>query len=123
MDNRLHLPVLALDKAKEINEVLIKTGIPTVDRIVIAVSNQDFKTASGIIIPGGEKEDLPKKGTVVQVGNISTEYQYFKDLLQIGALVTFGNYAGKKIEPKNIKIDGFDLTVLSLTEICYVEFL
>lgn len=123
MSTTLKLPLLSAVAAKTVNENLKSKGIPTIDRIVIAVSNKDFQTSTGIIIPGGNKEDVPRRGTIVQVGNISTDYQYFKELLQIGSVVTYGNYAGKKIEPDCIQLDGFDLMVLSLTEICYIEYL
>lgn len=121
--NMLKLPLLTKVAANNINAKLIEKGIPTVDRVVIAVSNQDFKTNSGIIIPGGQKEDVPRRGTIVQVGKISDDYKYFKELLKVGAVITYGNYAGKKIEPDGLEnLDGFDLMVLSLTEICYIEF-
>lgn len=118
----INLPTLEVVAAKTLNEKLNKIGLPTVDRVVIAVSNNDFTTSSGIIIPGGNKEDVPRRGTIVQVGKISEDYQYFKELLQIGSIITYGNYAGKKIEPDGIDIEGFDLMVLSLTEICYIEY-
>lgn len=120
--NLLKLPVLSSVAANTVNQKLNEKGLPTIDRVVIAVSNKDFKTDSGLIIPGGQKEDVPRKGTIVQVGKISQEYNYFKDVLQIGAVITYGNYAGKKIEPEGISIEGFDLMVLSLTEICYIEY-
>lgn len=119
----LRANVLSAEAARTINEKLTSAGIPTIDRVVIAVSNKDHTTESGIIIPGSVKEDVPKRGTIVQVGKITEENLYFKELLQIGAVITFGNYAGKKVEPQNIEIDGYDLMVLSLTEICYVEYL
>lgn len=118
----INLPTLEVVAAKTLNEKLNKIGLPTVDRVVIAVSNNDFTTSSGIIIPGGNKEDVPRRGTIVQVGKISDDYQYFKELLQIGSIITYGNYAGKKIEPEDIELEGFDLMVLSLTEICYIEY-
>lgn len=117
-----NLPTLSVVAAQTLNEKLNKIGLPTVDRIVIAVSNKEFSTASGIIIPGGNKEDVPRRGTIVQVGKISEDYRYFEELLQIGSIITYGNYAGKKIEPEDIELEGFDLMVLSLTEICYIEY-
>lgn len=119
----LRANVLPASAARTINEKLMAAGIPTIDRVVIAVSNKDHTTESGIIIPGSVKEEVPKRGTVVQVGEITEENRYFKDLLKIGAVITFGNYAGKKVEPQNIEVDGYDLMVLSLTEICYIEYL
>lgn len=120
--NILQLPVLSPVAANTVNQKLKEKGLPTVDRIVIAVSNKEFTTSTGLIIPSGQKEDVPRKGTIVQVGKISSDYEYFKELLQVGAVITYGNYAGKKIEPEGIIIDGFDLMVLSLTEICYIEY-
>lgn len=120
--SKLSIPLLSTEAAGTINLKLKELGQPTVDRVVIAVSNKDFTTNSGIIIPGGNKEEVPRKGTLVQVGLISDDYKYFRDLLNIGSMVTYGNYAGKKIEPSNLELDGFDLVVLSITEICYVEY-
>lgn len=117
-----NLPTLSVVAAQTLNEKLNKIGLPTVDRVVIAVNNKDFTTSSGIIIPGGNKEDVPRRGTIVQVGKISEDYRYFEELLQIGSIITYGNYAGKKIEPEDIELEGFDLMVLSLTEICYIEY-
>lgn len=117
----LKLPLLSTTAANTIHEKLNLVGLPTIDRVVLAVPNMEFKTNSGIIIPGGQKEDVPRKGTIVQVGMISEDYQYFKELLNIGSVITYGNYAGKKIEPDGVSIDGYDLMVLSLTEICYIE--
>lgn len=122
MTNNLTLPMLSKVAAENVNKKLEAIGIPTVDRVVIAISNKDFKTQSGIIIPGGNKEDVPKRGTIVQVGKISNEYFYFNDLLKVGSIITYGNYAGKKIEPSEVELEGYDLMVLSLTEICYIEF-
>lgn len=122
MTNNLTLPMLSKVAAENVNKKLEAIGIPTVDRVVIAISNKDFKTQSGIIIPGGNKEDVPKRGTIVQVGKISNEYSYFNDLLKVGSIITYGNYAGKKIEPSEVELEGYDLMVLSLTEICYIEF-
>lgn len=118
---RMELPVLSLVAANTINNKLVGKGIPTTDRVLIAVSNKDFTTQSGIIIPGGNKEEVPRKGTIVQIGLISDDYSYLKDLLKIGNVVTYGNYAGKKVEPFDLDLDGFDLMVLSITEICYIE--
>lgn len=117
-----NLPTLSVVASQTINEKLNKIGLPTVDRVVIAVNNKDFTTSSGIIIPGGNKEDVPRRGTIVQVGKISEDYRYFEELLQIGSIITYGNYAGKKIEPEDVELEGFDLMVLSLTEICYIEY-
>ena len=122
MTNNLTLPMLSKVAAENVNKKLEAIGIPTVDRVVIAISNKDFKTQSGIIIPGGNKEDVPKRGTIVQVGKISNEYFYFNDLLKVGSIITYGNYAGKKIEPSEVELEEYDLMVLSLTEICYIEF-
>lgn len=119
MSKTIKLPVLSLTAAYTLNKELRDKGIPTIDRVLIAVSNKDFTTASGIIIPGGNKEEVPKKGTVIQKGLISSDYRHIDELIQIGSVVTYGNYAGKKVEP--IDVEGFDLMVLSITEICYIE--
>lgn len=119
MSKTMKLPVLSLTAAYTVNQKLKNLGIPTIDRVLIAVSNKEFVRESGLIIPGGNKEDVPRKGTVVQKGPISSDYRHLDDIIQIGSVVTYGNYAGKKVEP--IEVDGFDLMVLSITEICYIE--
>lgn len=40
-------------------------GIPTEDRILLAVPKDDARTASGLIIPG-KPEDYPRKGVIVK---------------------------------------------------------
>lgn len=116
----LNLPVLSAIAAGEIEKKLSNLGIPPTDKIVIAISNRDDVTASGLIIPQGNKEDEPRKGTIVQVGYISEDYNYLKSLLNTGMIVTYGNYAGKEISP--LELEGFLLKVISLNEIAYFEF-
>lgn len=116
----IKLPVLTTVAAQAVNEKLKNLGTPPVDKVVIAVSNKEYKRESGLYIPEGDKEDVPRRGSLVQVGPLSEDFQYLKDMLQIGVVLTYGNYAGKEIEP--IELEGFSLKVLSLAEIAYYEF-
>ena len=40
---------------------------PLFDKVILTQKKQEEKTASGIVLPGGEK-DLPMQGTIVAVG-------------------------------------------------------
>lgn len=80
---------------------------PLTDRLVVRVSKDKEKTASGIIIPGSNKE-RPEQGEVVAVGK--GQYQD-GDLLpmtvKIGDTVLFGKYG-----PDEIKIDGEEYLIM-----------
>lgn len=91
-------------------------GHPVSNRLLIAIPVEG-ETKSGIIIPTVADETLPKKGTVIQIGDMDYEMD-----IETGDLVTFGQYAGMKIERVNgVELTGFDLKVISVTEIIYVE--
>lgn len=117
----MKLPVMTVTAATAVNEKLKKIGVPPTDKVVIAISNKDAVRESGLIIPAGDKEDVPRRGVLVQVGPLSEDFQYMKDQLSIGVIITYGNYAGKTITPDNIELPGFDLKVLSLNEVAYYE--
>lgn len=118
----MNLPVMSVLAANTVNEKLKGVGIPPIDKVVIAISDKEETTSSGLILPRGDKDGVPKRATLVQVGPLSEEYQYLTDWLQIGMIITYGNYAGKEISPSKIKLDGFELKVISLNEIAYYEF-
>lgn len=109
-------------------------GTPTENRVLIWTPNK--KTVnSGIIIPDNVKEDIPRKGVVIDYGPISDEYDTYRKIVLIGYIVTFGMYAGKEVEfdpnfltgitrLENVNTDFTDgkFHVLSLNEIIFVEY-
>lgn len=117
------LPLIDANKAKSICNNL--TGYPTENRVLIAVLANPEITKGGIILPGQNKEDLPRKGVIVQVGEVTEDNITYRGL-KVGDVVTYGMYAGKEIDPPfkdDFEEDLTDLKfyVLSLTEIIYIE--
>lgn len=116
------LNLINTEKAKEICEHLL--GTPTENRVVVAFSQGDKKTDSGLFIPTNVKEDLPKKGVIVGFGPITEENYTYQEMLSIGSIITYGLYAGKDVEPSfkdNYQVTDLKFSVLSLNEIIYVE--
>ena len=115
--------------AEKIKQVLKSKGCPTENRILIlSPKDQEIKQGN-IIIPGQVKDGIPRKGVVIQAGEITEEYRTFNDLVKPGRVITYGLYAGKEIEfPKEAfpielrpEFEQQKFTVLSLTEIAYSE--
>lgn len=104
-------------------------GCPTENRVLILSPKEVNQTCSGLIIPEQVKEGVPRKGVIVKLGEITEEYRTYRDLVQIGRIVTYGLYAGKEMEFETDKlIPGLQqllekntLTVLSMNEIIYSE--
>lgn len=122
------LNFVSYNVACKLNEALSSTGICPENRVVVLSPTDETTTQSGIIIPGTAKEDLPRKGVVVQAGPIDELNKYFKDCTQIGMIITYGLYAGKELELQYDLPDGLSdllktnrLTVLSVNEIIYSE--
>lgn len=98
------------------------------NKLLILTPNEQEHKVNGIIIPG-KPEDMPRKGVVIQAGEITEEYRTFNDLVKPGRVITYGLYAGKEIEfPKEAfpmelrpEFEHQKFTVLSLTEIAYSE--
>ena len=118
------------EKVKIFQQGLASLGglIPENKLLILTPKEQEYKV-NGIIIPGTGKEDIPRKGVVIQSGEITEEYRTYKDLVNPGRVITYGLYAGKEIEfpkeafPIEVRPD-FEqqkFTVLSLTEIAYSE--
>ena len=115
--------------AQEFEAILSKVCKPAENRILIISPNDETTTASGIIIPGTVKEDMPRKGVVLLRGEIDEASQSYKELVQTGAIVTYGMYAGKKVEfndnlfPTALQniLKRSTLSVLSLTEVVLSE--
>ena len=120
---KVELNLISKEKALEISKVL-ENGIPSINRVLIASpkNSKDRTTSGGIILPDNAKENIPRKGVIIQSGII--EEDNWKSLLKVGNIVTYGIYAGKEVEPENLStIDYPDLefTVLSINEIIYIE--
>ena len=118
------------EKVKLFQQGLASLGglIPENKLLILTPKEQEYNV-NVIIIPGTAKEDLPRKGVVIQSGEITEEYRTYKDLVNPGRVITYGLYAGKEIEfpkesfPIEVRPD-FEqqkFTVLSLTEIAYSE--
>lgn len=104
-------------------------GCPTENRVLILSSKEVNQTRSGLIIPEQVKEGVPRKGVIVKLGEITEEYRTYRELVQIGRIVTYGLYAGKEMEFETEKLspalqqllEKNTLTVLSMNEVIYSE--
>lgn len=108
---------------QELRQVVAKIkGVPSENRVLILTHKGEVMTQSGILLPTVAKESLPKKGMIVQQGEIGDEYKAFK-FMEPGDIVTYGMYAGKEIELPYLGLDPnkWQLTILSLNEILYIE--
>lgn len=117
------------EKVKLFQEGLANLGglLPENKLLILTPKEQEYKV-NGIIIPG-KIEDPPRKGVIIQSGEITEEYRTYTDLIEPGRVITYGLYAGKEIEfPKEAfpielrpEFEQQKFTVLSLTEIAYSE--
>lgn len=113
--------------AEKFNQEL--PGCPTENRVLILSPKEVNATMSGIIIPSQVKEGIPHKGVVVKSGIITEDYKTYRELVEIGRVVTYGLYAGKELEFETDKLspalqqllEKNVLTVLSMNEIVYSE--
>lgn len=104
-------------------------GCPTENRVLILSPKEVNQTRSGLIIPEQVKEGVPRKGVIVKLGEITEEYRTYRDLVQVGRIVTYGLYAGKELEFETDKLspalqqllEKNTLTVLSMNEVIYTE--
>ena len=70
------------EKVKLFQQGLASLGglIPENKLLILTPKEQEYNV-NGIIIPGTAKEDLPRKGVVIQSGEITEEYRTYKDLV------------------------------------------
>ena len=90
---------------------------PLHDRVVIRRSEEESKTAGGIVLPGSAAEK-PNRGEILAVGT-GTVVAVSGDnapAVKVGDKVVFGPYSGSN----TIKVDGEDLLVMSESEILAV---
>lgn len=123
---------ISKEQAKEICKSLANNlgGYLPENRVMIVTpNNTDIKVGNILLPDTTDKKDLPRKGVIVQMGCLSEENIYYKDLLSIGRVLTYGMYAGKELDfpqelfdtVKNFNLDDHAFTVLSIQEIIYSE--
>lgn len=120
--SKVELNLLSVEEAKRLNEKLKGVGTPTGGRVLIVSPKvtSETKTQSGLYIPQDhDKDTVPRKGVVIQVGYITKEQEVDYPGLQVGAVVTYGLYAGKELDV--IDLPDQVTTILSLNEILYIE--
>lgn len=121
------LTFVSVAVAQKFNEEL--PGSPTENRVLILSPKEVNQTKSGLFIPEQVKEGVPRKGVIVKLGEITEEYRTYRDLVQVGRIVTYGLYAGKEMEFETDKLtpglqqllEKNTLTVLSMNEVIYTE--
>jgi chaperonin GroES len=86
---------------------------PLYDRVALKATEQENKTAGGIIIPDTAKEK-PIQGEVVAVGSgYRSEDGQIKPLhVKVGDKVIYGKWAGTEV-----KVDGQELMVMKESDI------
>lgn len=123
---------ISKEQAKEICKSLANNlgGYLPENRVMIVTpNNTDIKVGNILLPDTTDKKDLPRKGVIVQMGCLSEENIYYKDLLSIGRVLTYGMYAGKELDfpqeifdtVKGFNMDDHTFTVLSIQEIIYSE--
>lgn len=123
---------ISKEQAKEICKSLdnnLGGYLPENRVMIVTPNNTDIKVGNIILPDTTDKKDLPRKGVIVQMGCLSEENIYYKDLLSIGRVLTYGMYAGKELDfpqelfdtVKNFNLDDHTFTVLSIQEIIYSE--
>ena len=90
---------------------------PLHDRVVIRRSEEEKKTAGGIVLPGSAAEK-PNQGEVLAVGpgKVLDNGEVRALSVKVGDKVVFGPYSGSN----TVKVDGEDLLVMSENEILAV---
>lgn len=120
--SKVELNLLSVEEAKWLNEKLKGVGTPIGGRVLIVSPKvtSETKTQSGLYIPQDhDKDTVPRKGVVIQVGYITKEQEVDYPGLQVGAVVTYGLYAGKELDV--LDLPDQVTTILSLNEILYIE--
>lgn len=89
--------------------------VPNHDRVVVEVDVADDKLGSlGILVKSEAHKEKPQKGTVVAIGvGYYTDYGHFRaPIVQVGAKVLFGKYAGSEID-----VDGKEYLIIREADI------
>ena len=99
---------------------LLKNGSTTPGKVLVMVPLEYQTTKSGLFIPGGDKEDVQRRGVLIQ--NCPYGERDFLKAQPVGIIVTYGIYAGKDFEPLDVEMpEGQKLVILSENEIVYIE--
>ncbi|MNT67629.1 10 kDa chaperonin [compost metagenome] len=90
---------------------------PLYDRVVIRRSEEEKKTAGGIVLPGSAAEKA-NSGEILAVGTgrVLENGEVRALSVKVGDKVVFGPYSGSN----TVKVDGEDLLVMSENEILAV---
>ena len=90
---------------------------PLHDRVVVLRSEEEKKTAGGIVLPGSAAEK-PNQGEVLAVGpgKVLDNGEVRALSVKVGDKVVFGPYSGSN----TVKVDGEDLLVIGESEILAV---
>tara|TARA_Y100001938_G_C8065758_1_gene420094 strand:+ start:416 stop:826 length:411 start_codon:yes stop_codon:yes gene_type:complete len=108
-------------EAPDIRHLRLKIGRHTTmkirplhDRVVVRRSEEETKTAGGIVLPGSAAEK-PNTGVIVAVGTgrLQDNGEVRALAVKEGDKVVFGPYSGNN----TIKVDGEDLLIMSESEI------
>ena len=85
---------------------------PLHDRIVVRRTEEEEKTAGGILLPGSAQEK-PQQGTVLAVGNGQITENGVRPLeVKVDDKVLFGQYAGQ-----TVKVDGEELLIMKESDV------
>ncbi len=85
---------------------------PLHDRVVVRRSEEETKTAGGILLPGSAAEK-PSQGEVLAVGNGQITDNGLRALdVKVGDKVLFGQYSGQ-----TVKVDGEELLIMKESDI------
>ena len=85
---------------------------PLHDRIVVRRSEEEQKTAGGLLLVGNAQEK-PQQGEVIAVGNGQITDNGVRPLdVKVGDKVLFGQYAGS-----TVKIDGEELLIMRESDV------
>lgn len=85
---------------------------PLHDRIVVRRTEEEQKTAGGILLPGSAQEK-PQQGEIIAVGNGQLSDNGVRPLdIKVGDKVLFGQYAGQ-----TVKVDGEELLIMKESDV------
>lgn len=117
---KVKLNLISVEEARSLNSKLKGIGTPTNGRVLILSPVGEVQTQTGLYVPSDrDKETVPRKGVVVQIPKLSSEQKEDYPGLQVGSVVTYGIYAGKEVDV--LDLPNQVATILSLTEILYIE--
>lgn len=85
---------------------------PLHDRIVVRRTEEEQKTAGGILLPGSAQEK-PQQGEIIAVGNGQLSDNGVRPLdVKVGDKVLFGQYAGQ-----TVKVNGEELLIMKESDV------